>query len=42
MHDSNISGIGQSGRAEDDDSGRNVRLLSGYWRIAETDQILMG
>ena len=40
MHDGNMSGIDQSGCAEDDDSGRMVWLLSGYWRIAETDRIL--
>ena len=37
MHDGNMSGIGRSVLAEDDDSGRKDRLLSGYWRIAETN-----
>ncbi len=39
MHDANMSGIGRSVLAEDDDSGRKDRLLSGYWRIAESDEI---
>ena len=38
MHDANMSGIGRSVLAEDDDSGRKDRLLSGYWRIAETNE----
>ncbi len=40
MHDGNMSGIGRSVLAEDDDSGRKDRLLSGYWRIAESDEVL--
>ena len=40
MHDANMSGIGRSVLAEDDDSGRKDRLLSGYWRVAESDEVL--
>ncbi len=39
MHDANMSGIGRSVLAEDDETGRKDRLLSGYWRIAESDEI---
>lgn len=42
MHDRNMSGIGRSVLAEDDDSGRKDRLLAGYWRVAETDGTLPG
>ncbi len=40
MHDANMSGIGRSVLAEDDDSGRKDRLLSGYWCVAESDEVL--
>ncbi len=40
MHDGNMSGIGRSVLAEDDDSGRKDRLLSGYWRVAESDEVV--
>jgi len=41
LHDGDMSGIRQGAHAVDDDSGRKVRLLSGYWIIAETDQNLV-
>ena len=37
MHNRNMSGIGRSVLAEEDNSGRKDRLLSGYWRVAETN-----
>lgn len=40
MHDGNMSGIGRSVLAEDDDTGRKDRLLSGYWRVAEINEVL--
>lgn len=40
MHDDNMSGIGRGVLAVDDDCDRKDRLLSGYWRIAESDDIL--
>ena len=39
MHDANMSGIGRSVLAEDDRTGRKDRLLSGYWRVAESGEI---
>ena len=42
MHDTNMSGIGRSVLAEDDNSGRKDRLLSGYWRVAKSDEVVPG
>lgn len=36
MHQNNISGIGKSVLSEDGGDARKERLLSGYWRTAET------
>ena len=42
MHDSNLSGIGRSVLAEEDDSGRKDRLLSGYWPVAKSEEVVPG
>ena len=42
MHDTNMSGIGRSVLDEDDKSGRKDRLLSGYWRVAKSDEVVPG